>query len=296
MADASPINGSNGANGKAWTNWPSLHRAARTIGINVKKCRMLVETGDLPAFKGDDGTLRFDPVVLQELGQELRDLPDNEDDITNAKSADQAAERIGVSVEAVRGQGAFVKQLIDQNKELHEELRNCYALMQQTWKSSSEVNEKTLHRLLEELELYRRAHSDVLQAREQAADESAARELALREQTDRINRRQQVLTIAKDQAGKLVEIVAAKFGISKATLEGWNAERLRAVVEFFTTLDPAQIEIALTSGFFTPQQCEALKRIVTVEPTTAEPPTPKESEPCESQPAEKNAPQQPSPG
>lgn len=296
MAEASPINGSNGPNGKAWTNWPSLHRAARTIGINVKKCRMLVETGDLPAFKAEDGSLRFDPAVLQDLGQELRDLPDNEDDITNAKSADQAAERIGVSVEAVRGQGQFVKQLIDQNKDLHEELRNCYALMQQTWKSSSEVNDTTVRRLLDELQLYRAAHSDVLRQREQAADESAARELALREQADRINRRQQVLGIAKDQAGKLVEIVAAKLGISKAALEGWNPERLRAVVEFFTTLDPAQIEIALSSGFFTPQQCEALKRIVTVEPPTAEPPTPKEDAPCESPPPEKNAPPSPSPG
>lgn len=300
MAEASTIDSGTPTNGKSpkgWTNWPSTFKAARILKLKVPQVRILVQTGDLPVFEAPDGTQRFDPVVLKELVAEVSHLTDEDFDTSIAtrkleeQRLDAQAERDGMPVEAVRQHAEFVRTILNHNRELHTIVMAMHEDGRKTVNASATVNDAVIKRLQEQLSHYHKMFDEMVHAREVAATQQTERELVLLQENDKITRRQQVLGIAKEQAGKLVSIVAAKLGVDESLLQNFagkvDAQKVTAALEFFQSLESDQVDVAMASGFFTPKQVQWLS---TITGRNAPQSTTESESPCESPQAENPSP------
>ncbi len=300
MATATePAKPTNDKNEKAWTNWPSVFKAARTLGLKVPQVRMLVQTGDLPCFEASDGTQRFDPEVLNRIRTEVQGLTDEDFDESLAakrreeQERDAQAERTGIPVEGIREQGNFLRTVMNHNQQLHQIIRDMAADARQNLNATSGVQEAVIKRLQDQVFAYQKMIDSVIAEREAQANQRAERELLLMQEKDKIDRRQQVLGIARDQVGKLVAIVAAKFGLDEHMLQAlaskFDVKKAMALFEFFESLNVDQIDIAMASGFFTPEQVAKLSEI------TGRPAPGEQQQPEPEAPPEAATPAQPQP-
>lgn len=287
-------------NGAKWHQWPGIFRAARMVPLSVPNFRQLVDAGDIPFEVDDQGQPRFDPDKLVRLAPQFRELSAADFDAGEqeakraATAADEQATRSGVPVEGIRAQAQFIGQIMKQNEELHQRLLSMSQALQTGYQAASAVQDQTISRLHEQVQSYQRQWDALMAAKEQALSVQAERDLALAEQKEVSERRGKVVDIVRVQAERLVQIVAAKYGVNLAGIAGWDTERLAAAVELFNSLQGEQLDVAKQFDFFDARQKELIELITKGRKAQQQPES--ESESCDNRPAENTAQTPPLPG
>lgn len=254
MAETTPTadKKSNGASSKsyrneeAWTTWPGFPRAAKTLGVSMKRLREMVTFGEIESFKAEDGTIRFRPQWLEEYIKDRDGIPDDEDE----RSSDQQASRHGIPAEAIRATGDLLRASQLQNLELHR-------LVLQGFKAATEAQDVTIQRLLMRQEQYEAIITDLLKAREQYFDAQLEREVMRNQHVAAQKRRDELFEVSKGWAGELIEGLKQKYGLTSEA-----GAKVRAAIELLKALSPDQVEVGAMMGFFTEEQIQLIEQIL----------------------------------
>jgi hypothetical protein len=238
------------SNGKpppeGWERWLGSAAAAKQLRCSIKTLNSLVADGHLCCYDAPDGTKRFNQ-------QSLTDFEDpslfEDDELDNS---DKKASREGIPAEAIRATSELLKASNKQNLELH-------TLVIQGFKAASEAQQKTIESQQSQLNHYHTLVDQVLAERENMLDARLEREVARENYQAVQKRRTELFEQSKVWANDLV-------GVLKQRLEtltpGQADPKLNAAIELLKTIDPRQLEVLATMGFFNPTQIGYLERIL----------------------------------
>jgi 3-methyladenine DNA glycosylase AlkC len=236
-------------NSEAWTTWPGMSRAAKTLGVSMKRLRDMVTFGEIQAHHGSDGTIRFRPVWLDEYIEDRDGIPDDEVDV-DPKKSDKAASREGIPADAIRATAELLRSSQSQNLELHR-------LVLQGFKAATEAQDVTIQRLLERQSQYESIITDLLKAREMYFDAQLEREVMRNQHVAAQKRRDELFEVTKGWAGEIIQGLKHKYGLDEE-----SSEKVRAAIELLKALTPEQIEVGAMMGFFSAEQIDLIEKII----------------------------------
>ena len=239
-------NGKAYRNEDAWTTWPSMSRAAKLLQVSAKRLKEMVQFGEIPSFKGSDGTVRFRPEWISEYLADKADTPEDED----SKGSDRDASRQGIPAEAIRATGELLRASQQQNLELHK-------LVLQGFKAATEAQDVTIQRLLARQEQYEVIITDLLRARESYFDAQLEREVMRTQHVAAQKRRDELFEVSKGWAGEIIEGLKHRYG-----LDTESKTKVNAAIDLLKALSPEQIEVGATMGFFTEAQIVLIEQIL----------------------------------
>jgi len=237
-------------NADAWTTWPGMSRAAKTLGVSMKRLRDMVTFGEIQAHHGSDGTIRFRPAWLDEYIEDRDGIPDDEEDTPSPKKSDKAASREGIPADAIRATAELLRSSQSQNLELHR-------LVLQGFKAATEAQDITIQRLLERQSQYESIITDLLKAREMYFDAQLEREVMRNQHVSAQKRRDELFEVSKGWAGELIQGLKHKYGLDDES----NA-KVTAAIELLKALTPEQIEVGAMMGFFSAEQIDLIEKII----------------------------------
>jgi hypothetical protein len=237
-------------NADAWTTWPGMSRAAKTLGVSLKRLRDMVTFGEIQAHHGSDGTIRFRPVWLEEYIEDRDGIPEDEDDAPSPKKSDKAASREGIPADAIRATAELLRSSQSQNLELHR-------LVLQGFKAATEAQDVTIQRLLERQAQYESIITDLLKAREMYFDAQLEREVMRNQHVSAQKRRDELFEVSKGWAGEIIQGLKHKYGLDEE-----SGAKVNAAIELLKALSPEQIEVGAMMGFFTGEQIELIEKII----------------------------------
>ncbi len=236
-------------NADAWTTWPGMSRAAKTLGVSMKRLRDMVTFGEIQAHHGSDGTIRFRPVWLDEYIEDRDGIPDDEADV-DPKKSDKAASREGIPADAIRATAELLRSSQSQNLELHR-------LVLQGFKAATEAQDVTIQRLLERQSQYESIITDLLKAREMYFDAQLEREVMRNQHVSAQKRRDELFEVSKGWAGEIIQGLKHKYGLDEE-----SGAKVNAAIELLKALTPEQIEVGAMMGFFTAEQIDLIEKII----------------------------------
>ncbi|MFA5053729.1 MAG: hypothetical protein WC565_06710 [Parcubacteria group bacterium] len=235
-------------NADAWTTWPGMSRAAKTLGVSMKRLRDMVTFGEIQAHHGSDGTIRFRPVWLDEYIADRDAIPDDEED--TPRKSDKAASREGIPADAIRATAELLRSSQSQNLELHR-------LVLQGFKAATEAQDTTIQRLLKRQEQYESIITDLLKAREQYFDAQLEREVMRNQHVAAQRRRDELFEVSKGWAGEIIQGLKHKYGLDEE-----SGAKVNAAIELLKALTPEQIEVGAMMGFFSAEQIDLIEKII----------------------------------
>lgn len=240
------------ANDMAWTTWPGAPKAAKLLGISLRKLRQLVDDGLLQSFWAPDRTLRFKHEWLEQFRTDREEIPDDEDDSDprGAVGSDRQAAREGIPAEAIRATAELLRSAQRQNLELHD-------LVVKGFRAATEAQDVTIKRLLEREERYERLINDVFKAREEYFDAQLEREMVRTTHQGQQQMRKDLFEQSKNWLGELIDGVKHRYGLDEGA-----RSKMQAAVDLMGTLHPQQIEMAIMAGFFNDEQISKLEVIL----------------------------------
>lgn len=254
-------------NADAWTTWPGMSRAAKTLGVSMKRLRDMISFGEIQAHHGSDGTIRFRPAWLDEYIEDRDSIPEDEDDAPSPKKSDKAASREGIPADAIRATAELLRASQSQNLELHR-------MLLQGFKAASEAQDVTIQRLLERQAQYESIITDLLKAREMYFDAQLEREVVRNQHAGAQKRRDELFEVSKGWAGELIQGLKHKYGLDEE-----SGQKVQAAIELLKALTPEQIEVGAMMGFFSAEQIDLIEKII-----GRKIPRPKKEEPSSSNP------------
>lgn len=236
-------------NADAWTTWPGMSRAAKTLGVSMKRLRDMVTFGEIQAHHGSDGTVRFRPAWLDEYIEDRDGIPEDEADV-DPKKSDKAASREGIPADAIRATAELLRSSQSQNLELHR-------LVLQGFKAATEAQDVTIQRLLERQSQYESIITDLLKAREMYFDAQLEREVMRNQHASAQKRRDELFEVSKGWAGELIQGLKHKYGLDEE-----SGQKVQAAIELLKALTPEQIEVGSMMGFFSAEQIDLIEKII----------------------------------
>jgi len=231
-----------------WERWLGSVAAAKQLRCSLKTLNTLVSDGHLFCYDAPDGTKRFNQQSLTEFEDAAESLFEDDE----LEKADKKASREGIPAEAIRATAELLKASQKQNLELHQ-------LVIQGFKAASDAQQQTIHSQQLQLNHYTQLIDQVLAERENMLDARLEREVARENYQAVQKRRTELFEQSKVWANDLV-------GVLKQRLEtltpGQADPKLNAAIELLKTIDPRQLEVLATMGFFNPTQIGYLERIL----------------------------------
>jgi len=241
-------------NGKAvtnWRKWLSLRKSAERIGKNARAFRMLIKDGDLPpALECPDGSLRWDPAVLDGYSLDPDDDDDDDQIMRGGPGADLKSMGVGLAkvLSVATSQTERNFQLLQQPQQLAME-----GLREDLLRARAD-NEKLRDKLAER----DAQHFEMLKARESLISEQAFRDIAQSESSAGQARKKQMFDILLQRAPKLLGQLEKSLGLG----DGQDMIKVNAVIELASDLDPGLLEMLAGSGSLTPKQVTLVETII----------------------------------
>lgn len=259
MAEAttSPKNGKSPVSDDVRCNqWPSIDSVCKTLHMPFSRVQDLMREGHLTTIRVR-GHTRFDPAQVEKMAETLSEVP------TDDELEDRKASRAGMPAEAVRATAELVRQMGQQVAEMHKLCMDLHRLNMDSWNQANAAQDKAFTRLMDRCGKYEKVIDDYLDAREAQFNQSFMRDMALRENDAKLNRRQQMWETTKSQMTRLVDIAVQRFslGVDEGTLK-----KMKLAGNLFKSLSRTHLELLIEQeGFLDDKQKELLRELLKLE-------------------------------
>jgi len=250
-----------------WRKWISKTRCVTRLGVNSRRFEKLCMDGELPAaLQCPDGTIRWDPHVIDAKVQELSDEgdPDTTADVTKAQA--DVAKAGAASMSVATNHVERMIQLLEKPTQF---------AMQQMRQANMDLRDEN-ETLRERLHIVEDARMALITAREELLSEATAREIAQRQAAATDERKTKMFEIFTSRAPGVLDAVGKTLGVSAG-----DQVKVKAVIDLANDLDPALLETLAASGAMTESQIGHVEVII-----GKKIPRPAKSEPQEETPAD----------
>ena len=236
-----------------WKAWPRKAESHTRWGVRERQVTAYVRNGKLKAYRCPDGSVRIEPDALTALFGPPGMLPARDRDLPPAERRRRLSEAADVDDPVASMFRASVQMMHDMHREsvgLIRTLTEPVQIILSAYKD--QIAAQALR--IRELE----AHADeALALRSELADATQERELSLSRHKASERRRDETLTLLKDQVPSLVKLY-----VEGESLSGWVRKVPRDA-----------IEAMLDSGALSESDADQLRRAAGI-PKPAPPPTP----------------------
>lgn len=237
-----------------WKAWPRKVDAHLAYGVRARQVQAFARSGRLKVYSCPDGTLRMDPEALRdefgapgEVQGRDRDLP----------RAERERKRRGLSDVDVSDPLAYMfRETASMLRETHAELLAIVKSIGGPVESLLGAYERRHKLMSDRIELLERNADEAAILRSELADSKHERELSADRHKQSERRRDQTLTLLKEQVPSLVSMY-----VDGSSLAAFVKRTPRAV-----------IEALLEDGDLAPSDAEQIRRAAGIQPPQSTPP------------------------